>query len=52
MLVLLLMLACIPYVWTSAAAVLTLKAPLFVVLEDHAVRFPDSKPLAKIKSAA
>ena len=52
MLVLLLITACIPYVPTEAAIVLTLKSPLSMALGDQADRLPDSNPSAKIRSGS
>ena len=43
--------ACRPWLPTRAAAALTLRSPLSLLLEDQADRPPDSKPSAKMKSA-
>src|SRR5687767_2265986 len=40
--------ACMPRLSTSAAAGVTLRSPLSIVLDVQAERLPDSKPSAKI----
>src|SRR5687767_16033333 len=42
--------ACMPRLPTSAAALVTLRSPRSIMLEDQAEKLPDSKPSAKIKS--
>src|SRR5688572_30342190 len=42
--------ACMPWLPTSAAAPVTLRSPRSIVLDDQAEKLPDSKPSAKIRS--